>query len=399
MSASVSPIRRSGAIVDKYLIPDLPSSEDVLPYLRRIDQARWYSNFGPLVSEFEDRLRGLLSAGDSEGLSRPLHLTTLVSGHHALEIGLALSGVVPGKSVLVPAVTFPSCPLAVQNLGAIPLLTDIDPDTWRLTPTIARAAAARMQIDAVMPVAVYGVPVPAWEWDDFTQDTGIPVVIDAAAAVQAQRIPQCALVAHSLHATKPFGIGEGGLLIGRAPDVIAAARQYSNFGMVDRQSQMTGSNAKMSEYHAAVALAQLDRWHDVKKRRSALLSAYVDCLRPLMDYVALQPSIDTAVVCNLMLLLKEPRADEVLTEAKRIGLALHRTYLPPLYRHPHFQRLSLVDIAGTILSRQPDVSKRLAHMPNSERLLAHLIGVPFHSFMAESDVASVVETLSPLLIP
>lgn len=397
MSALVSPIPRTATTVDKYLVPDLPSSEEVLPYLRRIDQARWYSNFGPLVCEFEDRLRSLLSGMDPATYARPLHLTTLVSGHHALEIGLALSGIGPGKSVLLPAVTFPSCPLAVQNLGAIPILADVDPDTWRLTPTIARVAAEHMQIDAVMPVAVYGVPVPTVEWDEFSQDTGIPVVIDAAAAVETQRIPQRGLVAHSLHATKPFGVGEGGVLVGRAPEVIASARRYSNFGMTDRQSHTAGSNAKMSEYHGAVALAQLARWSEVKQRRSSLLRTYVECLRPLIGSMALQPSIDTAVVCNLMLRLEEPLADVVFAEAKRMGLALHRTYLPPLYRHPYLQHLSVVDTTGATLSGRSDGPGKQAHMPNSEMLFARLIGVPFHPFMTGSDVAFVVETLSSVL--
>src|SRR3954471_4468534 len=36
--------------------PLLPTAEHLLPYLQRIDEARWYSNFGPLVSELETRL-------------------------------------------------------------------------------------------------------------------------------------------------------------------------------------------------------------------------------------------------------------------------------------------------------------------------------------------------------
>jgi dTDP-4-amino-4,6-dideoxygalactose transaminase len=398
MSAMVSPIPRSGTVVDKYLIPDLPSSEEVLPYLRRIDQARWYSNFGPLVCEFEEGLRALLSASDPGCHSRPISLTTLVSGHHALEIALALSGIGPGKTVLLPAVTFPSCPLAVQRLGAIPVLGDIDQSTWRLTPAIARAAASHSQIHAVMPVAVYGVPVPTWEWDDFSRDTGIPVVIDAAAAIETQKIPQYGLVAHSLHATKPFGVGEGGVLVGCSPDMIARARRYSNFGMLDRQTHMTGSNAKMSEYHGAVALAQLQRWPEVKKRRSNLLKTYVECLQPLMDYIALQPSIDSAVVCNLMLFLKEPLAEAVLEKSKGLGLALHRTYLPPLYHHPYFRALPVVNTDGAILAGHPNAWGQYSHMPNSEMLLAHLVGVPFHPFMTEIEVAFVGEALSSLLV-
>ena len=38
------------------MMPSLPTADELLPYLRRIDANRWYSNFGPLVSEFESRI-------------------------------------------------------------------------------------------------------------------------------------------------------------------------------------------------------------------------------------------------------------------------------------------------------------------------------------------------------
>jgi dTDP-4-amino-4,6-dideoxygalactose transaminase len=98
--------------ISRFLIPDLPSAADVTPYLRRIDEARWYSNFGPLVCEFEDRLQCLMTRADRTPDYGPIHLTTVVSGHYALEIGLKLLGISRGKKVLLPAVTFPACPLA-----------------------------------------------------------------------------------------------------------------------------------------------------------------------------------------------------------------------------------------------------------------------------------------------
>ena len=156
----------STSTLSKYLIPDLPTADDVMPYLRRIDHNRWYSNFGPLVCEFEERLLSRLSAEQPKALTEsPIYLTTLASGHHALEVALRLSGVGPRATVLVPALTFVSCPLAVQHTGAEALLADVDPSNWTLTPAIATAAVERMTIDAVMPVSVYGVPLPADDWD------------------------------------------------------------------------------------------------------------------------------------------------------------------------------------------------------------------------------------------
>ena len=373
-----------------YLIPDLPSADDVLPYLRCIDAKRWYSNFGPLVCDFEQRMQLLLSRADFHPDWGQICLTTLSSGHHALEVGLDILGMCAGKRVLLPAITFTSCPLAVLHTGAEALLADVDPIHWTLTPAIARVVAGRVKIDAVMPVAVYGVPLPASGWDKFSEETGIPVILDAAAAVESQQIPRLGLVAHSLHATKPFGVGEGGLLVSRDSEIISRARQHANFGMIDRICRANGSNTKMSEYHAAVGLAQLSRWDDVKRRRSLVLELYRRHLSSMAGYISLHPLVDQVVASCLMLLLGEPVADRVAAEGKEAGIGFHRTYLPPLYHHPHFDQLSLVDSHGMELSASASYEHKCNHMPNCERLKEHLIGVPFHPFIDDADVAAVI---------
>lgn len=377
----------------RYLIPDLPSSDDLLPYLRRIDAARWYSNFGPLVSEFEQGVQDLLSRADSHSNWGRISLTTLSSGHHALEVGLNILGMHAGKRVLLPAVTFTSCPLAVLNAGAEAVLADVDALHWTLTPEIARRVAARVKIDAVMPVAAYGVPLPASGWNEFTEETGIPVIVDAAAAIESQQIPRLGLVAHSLHATKPFGVGEGGILVSRDSDAISSARTYANFGMIDRICHSSGSNTKMSEYHAAVGLAQLRRWDDVKQRRSLVLDLYKRHLSSMAGSVWLHPLIDQVVTSCLMMLLRAPIAERVADEGKAVGLGFHRTYLPPLYHHPRFSHLSVVDGLGMELPAAASYEHKREHMRNSERLREHLIGVPFHPFIESADVAGVIRFL------
>jgi dTDP-4-amino-4,6-dideoxygalactose transaminase len=380
-----------------YLIPDLPPADAILPFLQRMEEARWYSNFGPLVCEFETKLHALMSAHERQTQARAIHLTTVSSGYHALELGLRVLGLHRGQRVLMPAVTFTACPLAVEHAELEGVLADIDPATWTLTPTIARSAAQHMDIAAVMPVAIYGVPLPTSEWDEFSEDTGIPVLLDAAAAFGTQHLLHRGLVAFSLHATKPLGIGEGGILAGRDPDLIARARRYSNFGMIDRISQVDGTNAKMSEYHAAVGLAQISRWTQIKGRRKELFDLYRQYLEPLRGTLSLQPSIETAVASLLMLLLREPIAHNVLTDARESGLALHQTYLPPLYSHPYFAHLTVVNMHGAAIDEGAKVAMRKENMVNSENLFKRLIGVPFHSFMNEQDVALVVKNLDSLL--
>jgi dTDP-4-amino-4,6-dideoxygalactose transaminase len=397
MAATILASPAPAAAISRFMIPDLPSASEVLPYLRRLDEVRWYSNFGPLVCEFEEKLQRLLARADRTPDQGPIYLTTLVSGHYALEVALHLLGITRGKKVLLPAVTFPACPLSVQHTGAEAVLADVDPATWTLTPTIARAVAARSQIDAVMPVALYGVPLPVAPWDDFSRETGIPVVIDAAAAVEVQQVPRLGVVAQSLHATKPFGVGEGGIVVSRDSTVVERARRYSNFGTSERICHGDGSNVKMSEYHAAVGLAQYNRWNGVKQRRGELLDLYLQHLGPLREFLSVQPNIETAVVSLFMLLFPRSSADSVMRVLGKRGISTHRSYFPPLYRHPHFANAAVSDVNGDLLPGAIDGERKLKHMMNSERLFAHVVGVPFHSFMSESDVVTVVEELRRLV--
>ncbi len=373
----------------RFNIPDLPTAEEVLPFLRRIDENRWYSNFGPLVGQFESLFAEKMAQAHRTK-RRPCVATS--SGFAALSVGLRLLGIGPGKRVLVPAVTFPACPLAAQNLRAEVVLGDIDPESWLLTPQTALKIAEQAKIDAVMPVSLYGIPLPASEWDGFHEKTGIPVLIDAAAAVETQLYPKKALVAHSLHALKPFGIGEGGLLMIPDEKRAATAREIINFGMRGRVALGPGENAKMSEYHAAVGLAQLTRWEEVKERRRRAYQAYEKELSDNRLFGILHPKLEEMVVSCLMIRLPDGGATRLMEELNRKGVAAHRTYLPPLYTHPSFSALPVANEKGRAL-RSRDPAAKAGLMTGAEEMNETVLGLPFHPFLSGEDIARIVGLL------
>jgi dTDP-4-amino-4,6-dideoxygalactose transaminase len=384
-------------MLSRYVIPDVPEAEALLPYLRQIDANRWYSNFGPLVSEFERRLTAYLQKLDKAAGAPPLQLTTLMTCYHALVIGLEVMHLPEGAKVLVPAVTFPACALAIQHAHATPILADIDDASWQLTPHIARRIAEKTKIHAVMPVAVYGVPLDAEAWDTFTAETGIKVIIDAAAALEVQQVPRTALVAHSLHATKPFSIGEGGVLIARDPNIIAEARRIANFGTENRITLQDGSNAKMSEFHGAVALAQLDRWEGVKQRRQAILKRYRQAIENVDRTLAFQEGLERAIPSVVMLKAAKPCAQETISFINARGIFAHRIYLPPLYRHPYFASLPVASGDGRTLPGTAAEKDKAGLMETSEELLQTLFGLPFHPLLSEDDIAYEMEVLGAAL--
>jgi dTDP-4-amino-4,6-dideoxygalactose transaminase len=234
--------------------PRMPTASALLPYLQRIDEARWYSNFGPLLTELEQRIAGRFSSA--------AQVITVANATQALTLTLQAMNLKPGGYVVLPAWTFVATAHAVMQAGLKPWFVDVDPGTWMLDPAtvLDLGPAETGEVAAVIPVCAFGAMPDIDRWLAFRETTGIPVLIDAAAAFDALSDARLPAVV-SLHATKVLGLGEGGLLATDDAALAVRVRQLTTFGFYgSRDSAMPATNAKLSEYAAAVGLAALDDW-------------------------------------------------------------------------------------------------------------------------------------------
>lgn len=364
------------------LVPDLPSPQDVMPFLEEMGAGRWYSNFGPLCRRFEQAMQAFLTTPDTQP---DFSVVTFTSATTALEAALRVLGLREGAHVLLPALTFPATATAVINAGYIPVFSDVCEKGWDLTPEIARAVCARQSIDAVMPVAVYGRPVDVDKWDAFADEAGLPVVVDAAAALGQQAIGRKIHLAFSLHATKPFGVGEGGLLVTCDDQLADRARSWSNFGFMGAGGVISqvGTNAKMGEFYAATGLAQLKRWSAVVARRTKVLEAYQERLKS-MDNALVWQAAENGFVPATLVVRTQGKAKLVAEHLKSKAIHTRFWYLPPLYEHPALAQYA----EGHIPSQM---------FPVIESLKQDLIGLPFHSFLSVEDVDTVCSALEESL--
>lgn len=357
------------------LIPDLPTLPDLLPYLERIDQNRWYTNFGPLVLEYESRLAEISGAGGMGG-----QCVALASGTSALELAIAALNLPAGARVLLPSFTFPATLLTVLRNGLQPVFVDVDAHCWTLTPAIARTALQSRRYDLILPVACLGLPLPEAAWDVFTQETGIPVLMDAAAALGCQRIGKTTHAAFSLHATKPLGVGEGGVFATSDPDLAERVRRLSNFGFSQGAVVYpAATNAKLSEYAAAVGLAQLARRPALLARRRSIWAMYRAALQDLPG-VSLQPFADATppAVLSACLTVAAEQAAWALGQA---GIETRRWYAPPLHRHPAFTGIEWAKSANE------------GGLSVTEHLYRYSLGLPFHAFLSHEDIHSITDKL------
>ena len=259
------------------LKPLLPKAPALLPYLERIDAERTYSNWGPLVTELSERLCRKFGTPRESVVCANSGMSALVGA----VLATAGRAAEPRQLAVVPDFTFTATALAVQTCGYRPLVVSCDPKSWTFAPEdLLRQERLLERVGVVMPVAPFGQWIDTAPWLAFQQRTGIPVVIDAAACFDAlARQPHPSTgplpIVLSLHATKAFGCGEGGVVVTTDTGLATRVFETLNFGFQgNRLSSIEGINGKMSEYTAAVALAELDGWDGKHGRLVSMLSDY-----------------------------------------------------------------------------------------------------------------------------
>lgn len=259
--------------------PVLVGVEEYLDQLKSIEQSNFFTNYGPVNSRFEQRIIAEIYQGVGAA-------TTINNATIGLMLAIAQSKRPGGRYALMPSFTFAATPLAAMWCGLEPYFVDIDPHEWCLNLSLVEDLVAQLgdQVAVVVPYATFGTALDLSGYERL-QARGIPVVVDAApgfyttidSATHGQGFSGS--LVYSFHATKPFGIGEGGLIYSGDVALIERIRCAANFGFdQSRASGMQGLNGKLAEFPAAIAMATLDRFPDKSRQRLTIEQYYQDCL-------------------------------------------------------------------------------------------------------------------------
>lgn len=317
--------------------PKLPCLEKLVPYLREIDKNRWYSNRGMLVQAIERRITALLNTDCG--------VIATGSGWAALKAAIfaAAGPATPQRPfALMPSYTFAATAAAAETCGYKPYFLDVDAENWMISAKELIDHSALSTVGLVIPVAAYGRGVAQGPWKLFREATGIPVVIDAAAAFEAINEDPVSLigqvpVAVSFQATKSFSTGEGGAVIWNDTAGLMDVTRAINFGFLGtRESKSPSFNGKMSEYHAAVGNASLDAWEQTVVAWKTTYAAYSGCAEKagLVDRIILHPVIASCYA--LYHASSEAEAVAVTQALTKRGIEHRYWYGHGLHTHEHF---------------------------------------------------------------
>ncbi len=289
---------------------------------------------GPAVARFETAFAEYCGAGHCVGVGNGLD--ALVLALRALEIG-------PGDEVIVPANTFIATWIAVAQTGATPVPVDADPDTMNIDlDAIPGAITERTR--AIMPVHLYGAPVPDLPLRALAEQHGLRIIEDAAQAhgarVDNRRAGMLGHVAgFSFYPGKNLGaFGDGGAVVTDDADLAERIRMLGSYGSREKYNHETvGYNSRLDPLQAAMLAVKLGVLEDWNARRREIAATYLDLLAgtPGLRLPAIAPGTES--VWHLFV-VRHPRR-EALREAlaaRGVGTVMH--YPIPNHRSGAFSQ-------------------------------------------------------------
>ena len=250
---------------------------DIAAVTSVIKSRRWggFPYPGPESERFMHRFAAMQGGG---------YPVLMANGTVTLEVALRAADIGWGDEVIVPACTFQATAAAPMAAGAIPVIVDIDPDTYTISPeAIEQAITSRTK--AIIPVHLGAQMADMDAIMDIARRHNLVVIEDAAHAHGARWRGQGAgtigdFGSFSLQSSKILTTGEGGVLLCKTPELAARAASIVDCGRAhdpERKVYTMGANYRMTELQAALGNVGLDRFEEQARQREEMAD-YMDSL-------------------------------------------------------------------------------------------------------------------------
>jgi dTDP-4-amino-4,6-dideoxygalactose transaminase len=365
--------------------------------LEVLESGKWW--FGDKVHEFEAKFAEYHQAR---------YGITTSNGTASLQISLQALEVADDE-VIIPAYTFIATATCIMQLGAVPVFIDIDPETYCMDPArIEEAITDRTKV--IMPVHFGGRPTDMDGVLKVANLHNLRVVEDAAQAHSAEwnghkvgAIGDCG--GFSFQMSKNITAGEGGIILTNDEKLADLCWSYSNCGRSKKSGDyghhLAAGNYRMTEFQAAILLAQLERLEEQSQTRHRNAEFLTDELSRIEGIRTLKqdPRITRNTVHIYIFTYDKkgfgdlPR-EKFLEALRAEGIPCSPGYDRPIYGHPLFHQGENEALPGHHGRR---VKYRKMDCPSAERLCQEAVWFKQSMFLGtEEDMNDIVEAIKKI---
>ncbi len=333
---------------------------------------------GPQVKKFQK---------DFENYLDVKHVIPCANGTDALQIAMMAVGLKPGDEVIVPAFTYVATAEVIALLGLIPVMVDVDADTFNINIEGIKAAITT-KTKCIVPVHLYGQAADMESIMKIAEEHKLWVIEDNAQAIGSDytfsdgRKVKTGTIGHvgctSFYPSKNLGCyGDGGAIMTNDDVLGELLYKIANHGQSVRYyHDVVGCNSRLDSIQAVVLGAKLPH-----------LDGYCDARRKVADYydnafaevdaleTPFRAPYTTHVFHQYTLKVKNGQRDalkQYLDEQKIPNMIY---YPVPLYKQEAFKASS----------------NGLEYLDNTEELCKEVISLPIHTEMSEEQLAYICD--------
>jgi perosamine synthetase len=324
---------------------------------------------GARVGELEERFRAMVGVA---------HGVAVSSGTAALHLTLLGLGVGEGDEVITVPFTFIASANSIIFTGARPVFVDVAPDDFCMAVDQVEAAITP-RTKAIMAVSLFGQPADMPALQAIAERHGLALIEDAAqshgASIDGRMSGSWGAGCFSFYPTKNMTTGEGGMLTTDDQALADRVRLLREHGMRQRyHHESLGYNLRMTDIHAAIGLAQLERLPALTARRQQIAARYDGELRG----VGVPRRRPGATHVFHQYTLRVPRRDEFAALLAERGVGSGIYYPIPVHRQEAIEALGY---GG-------------GSFPVSERLADEVLSIPVHPSLTDDEVATVIRAVN-----
>jgi dTDP-4-amino-4,6-dideoxygalactose transaminase len=348
--------------VTKTYLPELGIYNE---YLKRIWNSGWVTNNGPCVQELEMKLKKYLGVK---------YLYLVSNGTLGLQIAIKALGL-KGEVITTPF-SYVATSSSLVWEGCKPVFADIKPGTLDIDPAKIEAAITK-KTSAILAVHIYGNSCDVARINNISKKYKLKIIYDAAHAFGVKYKDKYIgnygdISVFSLHATKIFHTGEGGIVATNSSRLAKKLSYLRNFGhkWPEEGFQGVGINAKMSELNAAMGLSVLPKVNFLINKRKKVVQLYDRLISKLpLEKLILKEGLVWNYSYYPVVFETESKLLEVVKHLNKNNI------FPRRYFYPALNELSYVECR---------------ECPIAENVSKRIICLPLHHDLSEFEVKKIV---------
>ena len=334
-------------------------------------------SLGPTVTEFERMW------ADRIGTK---HAVACSSGTAGLHCCLHALGIGPGDEVITSSFSFVASANVIVYTGATPVFAEVDPLTFNMDPAAVEAAITP-RTRAILVVDIFGYPADVPALIAIAERHGRAIVEDACQSIDGDfNGKKLGTYGHpsvyGFYANKQLTTAEGGVILTDDDALYLLLKSLTNQGRSDDGAWLVhsrlGFNYRLSDVHAAIGIAQIERLDWMQDARARIAARYqarmasVDGVTPMYEgpqrrsWFVYAPRLDPDL-----------DRDAIIGRLEAEGVSA-KPYLPCIHLQPYYRT---------------DHGHAPGELPVTEEISASTIALPFFCEMTDEQVDRVCDTM------